>query len=86
MTSKMLCKCKTYTPHLILTLLFSQILEEHKKTCAKEGRYVGKRCSLRSLIRCYIEAEMAKNRIIELKLKQQTNTMNELLLNQEKER
>ena len=34
-------------------LLISAAMEEHRATCEKEGRYV--------------EAEMAKNRIIELK-------------------
>ena len=43
------------------------MLDEHRKTCEREGKYV--------------EAEMAKNRIIELRLQDFNNKKQELLEN-----
>jgi len=48
------------------------VLEEHRKTCEVEGKYV--------------EAEMAKNRIAELKSQDFNRKREELLFNQAKER
>jgi hypothetical protein len=61
---------------------FREVLEEHRKTCEIEGKYVGNKIvklnisiflnilwillKLHVYIKC-IEAEMAKNRITELK-------------------
>lgn len=42
-----------FLPQSFLTVSYSAAMEEHRATCEKEGRYV--------------EAEMAKNRIAELK-------------------
>jgi len=47
-------------------------LEDHRKQCEAEGKYV--------------EAEMAKNRIIELKDQDFQRRKEELLMNQQKER
>lgn len=46
----------------------SKVLEEHRNTCEIEGKYV--------------EAEMAKNRIAELKYQDYERKRNELLFNQ----
>jgi hypothetical protein len=67
---------------LLYLNLYRKVLEEHKLTCAKEGRYVGNHHQ----ILLFTEAEMAKNRIIELKQRMQTNMMSEFLSNQERER
>ena len=45
-----------------------EVLDEHRKTCEREGKYV--------------EAEMAKNRIIELKLQDFNIKKQELIDNQ----
>ena len=47
---------------------YSKVLEEHKRTCEVEGKYV--------------EAEMAKNRINELKYQDYQRKLNELVFNQ----
>lgn len=51
---------------------FSKVLEEHRNTCEVEGKYV--------------EAEMAKNRIAELKYQDYERKKNELLFNQAHQR
>lgn len=51
---------------------FLEILEEHQKNCEAEGKYV--------------EAEMAKNRIVELKMRQEHNIREQLKQKQLKER
>jgi len=51
---------------------FIQVLEEHRKQCENEGKYV--------------EAEMAKNRINELKQQQSQREMEQLLYDQAQER
>jgi len=50
----------------------SKVLEEHRNTCEIEGKYV--------------EAEMAKNRIAELKYQDYERKRNELLFNQTQQR
>eukprot|EP00347_Sterkiella_histriomuscorum_P005426 403356662 len=72
-----------------------KLLEEHQKTCVKEQRYVGMQSfekkalhiyEQQKLIDLFIEAEMARNRINELKLKQSTNRWDELMKRQEEEK
>lgn len=47
---------------------YSKVLEEHRHTCEKEGKYV--------------EAEMAKNRIADLKQQDQQRKYEELIFDQ----
>lgn len=49
-----------------------EILEEHRKNCEREGKYV--------------EAEMAKNRIDELKVQEEQKRKDALRLKQQQER
>lgn len=51
---------------------FIKVLEEHRNTCEVEGKYV--------------EAEMAKNRIAELKYQDYERKKNELIFNQTQQR
>ena len=53
-------------------LLYSKILEDHRHTCEVEGKYV--------------EAEMAKNRIAELKSQDYNRRYEELIFNQTQQR
>lgn len=53
-------------------LVYSKVLEEHRNTCEVEGKYV--------------EAEMAKNRIAELKYQDYQRKLNELVFNQTQQR
>jgi len=55
-----------------LSLPFSAVLEEHRKQCEAEGKYV--------------EAEMAKNRIEELKIQDFTRRRETLIYEQARER
>lgn len=50
-----------------MLMYFSKTLEEHRQTCEEEGKYV--------------EAEMAKNRINELKLQDYNKRYEELIFN-----
>jgi len=52
--------------------LYSKILEDHRHTCEVEGKYV--------------EAEMAKNRIIELRAQDYNKRYEELIFNQTQQR
>lgn len=47
---------------------YSKVLDEHRKSCEQEGKYV--------------EAEMAKNRIAELKEQDMQRKYEELIFNQ----
>lgn len=49
----------------LITNLYSAVLEEHRKQCEMEGKYV--------------EAEMAKNRIEELKIQDFTRRREQLI-------
>ena len=49
----------------------SEVLQEHRKKCEKEGNYV--------------EAEMAKNRIEELKLQEGQKQMENMMLKQQQD-
>jgi hypothetical protein len=49
--SKILCKYTLF--YLLILINISKVLDEHRQSCEQEGKYV--------------EAEMAKNRIAELK-------------------
>ena len=57
---------------VFLFLWFSKILEDHRHTCEVEGKYV--------------EAEMAKNRIAELKAQDFNRRHEELIFNQTQQR
>lgn len=54
--------------YLNLFEYYSKVLEDHRNTCEHEGKYV--------------EAEMAKNRIAELKYQDYERKKNELMFNQ----
>ena len=64
----------------MLIMIISQLLEEHQKTCVKEAKYVGNE----NIIQFYLsitksnfpEAEMARNRINELRQRDNTNKWN----------
>ena len=58
--------------YLIILHLFSAVLEEHRKQCEMEGKYV--------------EAEMAKNRIEELKVQDYNRRREQLVYDQARER
>ena len=62
----------------------SKILDDHRKTCALEGRYVGKLIII--YLKQSLEAEMAKNRIVELKHKNYSNIVDNLLVSQQQEK
>ena len=53
---------------LTIILSNSKVLEDHRETCQREGKYV--------------EAEMAKNRIAELKQQDYDRRYQELIFNQ----
>lgn len=57
---------------LTISCVYSAAMEEHRSTCEKEGRYV--------------EAEMAKNRIAELKEQEFTRAQEELIFMHEQQR
>jgi hypothetical protein len=57
---------------LTMPLLYSAVLEEHRKQCEMEGKYV--------------EAEMAKNRIEELKIQDYNRRREQLVYDQARER
>ena len=57
------------TVYILIVFLFcSKVLEDHRNTCEIEGKYV--------------EAEMAKNRVAELKLQDYNRRYEELIFNQ----
>ena len=56
----------------IIFPFYSKVLEEHRQTCEIEGKYV--------------EAEMAKNRVAELKFQDYQRKYNELIFNQTQQR
>lgn len=53
-------------------MFYSKVLEEHRHTCEVEGKYV--------------EAEMAKNRISDLKQQDQQRKFEELIFDQTQQR
>jgi hypothetical protein len=53
-------------------VFYSKVLEEHRHTCEVEGKYV--------------EAEMAKNRISDLKQQDQQRKFEELIFDQTQQR
>lgn len=57
---------------MITNELYSKVLEDHRITCEKEGKYV--------------EAEMAKNRVSELKQQDYDRRLQELIFNQTQQR
>jgi len=57
---------------MIPFLNYSKVLEDHRETCQREGKYV--------------EAEMAKNRIAELKQQDYDRRYQELIFNQTQQR
>lgn len=57
---------------MIIKFIYSKVLEEHRVTCEREGKYV--------------EAEMAKNRVAELRQQDYDRRYQELVFNQTQQR
>ena len=74
MMQHLILKFTFFSNSNILTYCFvySKVLEDHRNTCEREGKYV--------------EAEMAKNRISELKQQDYDRRYQELIFNQTQQR